>query len=364
MSAKLIQSKKTKNKENVLNPKLQKKEESLDKSLRPKDFKSFIGQKSIKDNLKILLEAAKKRNDAIEHVLLYGPAGIGKTTLASVIAREIGTGFRITSGPAIERAGDLASILTNLKEKDILFIDEIHRINKNVEEILYPSMEDYALDIMVGKGPSAKAIRLNLPKFTLIGATTRIGLLSSPLRDRFGVVHRLDFYEDGEIAEILLQSSTILDIDLDFKSALRIAKSSRKTPRVANRLLKRIRDYAEVKNNGQITSQVVNKALEMLDVDKIGLDKFDRILLTTIIEKFKGGPVGLETLAAATNEDSGTIEEVIEPYLMRIGFLKRTPRGRIVTPAGYEYLGYAYSSDMPSRIVKKLKQDENQEKLW
>lgn len=363
MSTKPIKSKESKVKEDILDPELQNKEESLDKSLRPKNFQTFIGQKNIKDNLKILLEAAQKRGDAAEHILLYGPAGIGKTSLASVIAQELGTGFRITSGPAIERAGDLASILTNLKDQDILFIDEIHRINTNVEEILYPSMEDYALDIVVGKGPSAKTLRLNLPKFTLIGATTRIGLLSSPLRDRFGVVHRLDFYEDHEIGEVLLQSARILGIDLDQRSALRISQSARKTPRVANRLLKRIRDYSEVKKDGRITPEVVNEALEMLNVDKIGLDKFDRALLTTIIEKFKGGPVGLETMGAATSEDSGTIEEVIEPYLMRIGFLKRTSRGRMVTPQGYEYLGYEYSTEMPSKIVKKLKEDENQEKL-
>ncbi|MFH1749889.1 MAG: Holliday junction branch migration DNA helicase RuvB [bacterium] len=353
-----------KDQDDILNPKLQKKEESLDKSLRPKDFKSFIGQKKIKENMKIMLEAARKRKDVIEHVLLYGPAGIGKTTLASVIANEIGTSFRITSGPAIERAGDLASILTNLKDNDILFIDEIHRINRNVEEILYPCMEDYALDIIVGKGPSAKSLRLNLPKFTLIGATTRIGLLSGPLRDRFGVVHRLDFYEDEEIGEIITQSAKKLGFDINQDSATQIATSSRKTPRVANRLLKRIRDYADVKKAGKINPKTVQEALEMLDVDRIGLDRFDRTLLTTIIEKFKGGPVGLGTMAAATSEDSGTIEEVIEPYLMRIGFLKRTSRGRVVTPGGYEYLGYEFSTEMPSSMVKKLKEDEKQEKLW
>ncbi len=352
-----------KDQDDILNPELQQQEEPLDKSLRPKDFKSFIGQEKLKDNMKIMIEAASKRKDAIEHVLLYGPAGIGKTTLAAVIANEIGTSFRITSGPAIERAGDLASILTNLTDNDILFIDEIHRINRNVEEILYPSMEDYALDIIVGKGPSAKSLRLNLPKFTLIGATTRIGLLSGPLRDRFGVIHRLDFYEDDEVSQIIIQSAKILGFEIDNESAEQIAASSRKTPRVANRLLKRIRDYVDVRKDGKISSKAVQEALAMLDVDRIGLDRFDRILLTTIIEKFKGGPVGLETIAASTSEDSGTIEEVIEPYLMRIGFLKRTSRGRMVTPGGYEYLGYKFSTEMPSRAVKKLKQDESQEKL-
>jgi len=313
-------------------------EEKFEETLRPKKFSEYIGQNQVKNNLKITIEAAKKRKEPIDHALLYGPPGLGKTTLSNVIANEMGVSVKATSGPAIERAGDLASILTNLQENDILFIDEIHRLNTVVEEILYPAMEDFVLDIIIGKGPSARSVRLELPKFTIIGATTRMGLLSSPLRDRFGLVHRLEFYEPEDIKKIIKRSSNILKIKMDENGAEEIAKRARKTPRIANRLLKRVRDFAEVRGSGEITLDIAKSALEMLEVDEMGLDNTDRNLLETIIHKFKGGPVGLNTLAAATNEEIDTIEEVYEPYLIQMGFLERTPRGRKATSHAYEHL--------------------------
>jgi len=315
-------------------------EEKFEETLRPRKFDEYIGQKKVKEGLHIMIEAAKTRQEPIDHVLLYGPPGLGKTTLANVISAEIGAQIRVTSGPAIERAGDLASILTNLAEGDILFIDEIHRLNRTVEEVLYPAMEDFVLDIVIGKGPAARSIRLDLPKFTIIGATTRIGSISSPLRDRFGLVNRLEFYTDEEVERIIKRSAKILNIEISEDGASEIAKRARKTPRIANRLLKRLRDYAQVKAKGVIDAEIANKALDMLEVDECGLDNTDRRLLATIIENFKGGPVGLSTLAAATSEEIETIEDVYEPYLIQIGFLERTPRGRKVTAKGHKHLGY------------------------
>jgi len=320
-------------------------EEKFEETLRPRKFGEYIGQKKVKDGLHITIEAARTREEPIDHVLLYGPPGLGKTTLANVIAAEIGAQIRVTSGPAIERAGDLASILTNLAEGDILFIDEIHRLNRTVEEVLYPAMEDFVLDIVIGKGPAARSIRLDLPKFTIIGATTRIGSISSPLRDRFGLVNRLEFYEDDEIERIIKRSAKILGIEIDEAGAKEIAKRARKTPRIANRLLKRVRDFAQVKAKGVIDGDIANKALDMLEVDECGLDNTDRRLIATIIENFKGGPVGLSTLAAATSEEIETIEDVYEPYLIQIGFLERTPRGRKVTQRGFEHLGYDFKGE-------------------
>lgn len=314
-------------------------EEKFEETLRPKRFSEYVGQEQIKDNLSIAISAAAKRKEPIDHVLLYGPPGLGKTTLAHVIAHELSANIRITSGPAIERAGDLASLLTNLEEGDILFIDEIHRLNKVVEEVLYPAMEDFALDIVIGKGPSARSIRLDVPKFTLVGATTRIGLISSPLRDRFGMVNRLEFYNDSEIERIIKRSGKILGIEIETEGAKAIARRSRKTPRIANRLLKRVRDFAQVKGDGKITAPIAAEALERLAVDEVGLDQTDRCLLETLITKFNGGPVGLSTLAAATSEEVDTIEDVYEPYLIQIGFLERTPRGRKATSAAYAHLG-------------------------
>jgi holliday junction DNA helicase RuvB len=325
-------------------------EENFEETLRPKKFKDYIGQNQTKEGLEITIEAAKKRGEPIDHVLLYGPPGLGKTTLAHVIANETGSTIKVTSGPAIERAGDLASLLTNLEEGDILFIDEIHRLNKVVEEVLYPAMEDFVLDIMIGKGPSARSIRLDLPKFTLIGATTRIGLISSPLRDRFGIVNRLNFYEDNEIEKIIKRSAKILSIVADPKGGEEIAKRSRRTPRIANRLLKRVRDYAEVKGEGKITKEIADEALEKLCVDALGLDQTDRHLLLTIIDKFGGGPVGLSTLAAATSEETDTIEDVYEPYLIQIGFLERTPKGRKATSRAKAHLGKRANGDQPTLI--------------
>lgn len=314
-------------------------EEEFEETLRPHRMADYIGQKQVKDNLSILLQAAKKRNEPLEHIMLYGPPGLGKTTLAHVIATEMNAGIRITSGPAIERAGDLASILTNLQEGDILFIDEIHRINRHVEEVLYPAMEDFAIDLIVGKGPSARTMRIEIPKFTLIGATTRVGLLSSPLRDRFGVIHRLEFYGEDELSQIVDRSSRILKITTDPHGVAEIAKRSRRTPRIANRLLRRVRDYAEVVHQGVVNKPITHEALLRLEIDGIGLDRSDREYLETIVVKFGGGPVGLETIAAAIAEDKDTIEDMIEPYLLQLGFINRTPKGRIVTPLGYQHLG-------------------------
>lgn len=317
-------------------------EEVLINSLRAVDWEEFYGQETVKTSLKIAIAAAKKREEAIEHVLLYGPPGLGKTTLSHLIAREMGSHIKVTSGPAIERAGDLASILTNLEKGDILFIDEIHRLNKVVEETLYPAMEDYALDIVIGKGPSARTLRLDLPQFTIIGATTRAGLLSAPLRDRFGVIHRLEFYRPEELRKIIKRAAEKLTVEIDEESVMELARRARGTPRIALRLVKRARDYAQVKGEGKITKVIVNKALMMLEVDNLGLDENDRRVLKAIIEKYKGGPVGIETIASTLSEDVGTIEDVIEPYLMQLGFIQRTSRGRVATPAAYDHLGIVY----------------------
>jgi Holliday junction DNA helicase RuvB len=315
---------------------------NLDNTLRPQTFGEYIGQEKAKSNLDILLKAAKKRKEPVEHVLLYGPAGLGKTTLANIIAKEMGANIKTTSGPAIERVGDFGSILTNLQDGDVLFIDEIHRLNKLIEEVLYPAMEDFKLDIIIGKGPSARTIQLDLPKFTLIGATTKLGSLSNPLRNRFGATHRLDFYKQDEIEKILTRSSKILNIEIEKTGLQKIASCSRFTPRVANRLLKRVRDFSQIKDKKTIDSAVAEEALQMIDVDSFGLEEIDRLILRTIIEKFKGGPVGLGTLAAATSEEIRTIEDVYEPYLIQVGFLARTPRGRIVTESGYNHLNIPY----------------------
>ncbi|MFA5945847.1 MAG: Holliday junction branch migration DNA helicase RuvB [Patescibacteria group bacterium] len=314
-------------------------EQKVEIGLRPERLSDFIGQDELKTNLGIFIEAAKKRNEPLEHILLYGNPGLGKTTLAHIIGREMGANVRVTSGPALERVGDLAAILSNLAKGDVLFIDEIHRMNKTIEEVLYPAMEDFALDLIVGKGPSARTLRLGLEPFTIIGATTRLSLLSAPLRDRFGSTFHLNFYENDHMAQIVKRSAGILDVTIDEPATVAIANRSRRTPRIANRLLKRVRDYAEIKHDGSITTDIANDALTMLAIDPLGLDNVDRHLLRTLIEKFQGGPVGLGTLAAATQEETETIEEIYEPFLLQLGFLERTPRGRVATPRAYEHMG-------------------------
>ena len=311
----------------------------IEGQLRPQFLDDYIGQEKAKKTLKVYIEAAKARGEALDHVLFYGPPGLGKTTLAGIIANEIGVNLKVTSGPAIEKPGEIAAILNSLQENDVLFVDEIHRLNRQVEEVLYPAMEDYAIDIMIGKGASARSIRLNLPKFTLVGATTRVGMLTAPLRDRFGVVDRLEFYTNEELKTIILRSARVLDVEIEEEGAMELARRSRGTPRLANRLLKRVRDFAQVKYDGKITRQVADYALDLLDVDRYGLDHNDRMILLTMIEKFQGGPVGLDTLAAAISEDAGTLEDVYEPYLLQNGFIQRTPRGRIVTERAYGHLG-------------------------
>lgn len=324
----------------VIETQVTKEDINLEKGLRPQLLKDYIGQEKAKDTLKIYIDAAKSRGDALDHVLFYGPPGLGKTTLSGIIANEMGTHMKVTSGPAIEKPGDIAAILKGLQDGDVLFIDEIHRLNRQVEEILYPAMEDYALDIIIGVGPSAKSIRVKLPHFTLIGATTRAGLLTAPLRDRFGIIHKLEFYEIDELKQIIMNSGQKLDVVVEEKGAIELAKRSRGTPRLANRLLKRVRDFAQVRYDGTVTEAVAKEALDILDVDTLGLDNVDRTLLVTMIEKFEGGPVGLDTLAAAIGEDSGTIEDVYEPYLIKNGLLNRTPRGRMVTEFCKKHLGY------------------------
>lgn len=314
----------------------------IENHLRPQLLKDYIGQEKAKETLSIYIKAAKERQEPLDHVLFYGPPGLGKTTLAGIIANEMGVNLKVTSGPAIEKPGEMAAILNNLQENDVLFVDEIHRLNRQVEEVLYPAMEDYCIDIMIGKGSSARSIRLDLPKFTLVGATTRAGMLTAPLRDRFGVVHRLEFYTEDELQTIILRSARVLDVEIDPDGALEMAKRSRGTPRIANRLLKRVRDFAQVKYDGVISKKVADYALDLLDVDRYGLDFMDREILNTMIYKFNGGPVGLETLAATLAEDAGTLEDVYEPYLMKCGFIQRTPRGRVVTQLAYRHLGIPF----------------------
>ena len=323
----------------MISTELVEEDVKIENNLRPLSLEDYIGQEKVKRNLKVYIEAAKERGDSLDHVLFYGPPGLGKTTLAGIIANEMGTHLKVTSGPAIEKPGEMAAILNNLQEGDVLFVDEIHRLNRQVEEVLYPAMEDYEIDIMIGKGATARSIRLELPKFTLVGATTRAGLLSAPLRDRFGVVSHLEFYSVKELETIIIRSASVLNVDIDTKGAHELARRSRGTPRLANRLLKRVRDFAQVKYDGRITGEVADYALNLLDLDKDGLDRNDRLILQTIIGKFGGGPVGIETLAASIGEDSGTLEDVYEPYLIQNGFINRTPRGRVATPAAYANLG-------------------------
>ena len=325
----------------VIETSIQQEDIKIEGSLRPQYLKDYIGQKKAKESLKIYIEAAKKRGEPLDHVLFYGPPGLGKTTLANIIANEMGVNCKVTSGPAIEKPGEMAAILNGLQEGDVLFVDEIHRLNRQVEEVMYPAMEDFCIDIMIGKGASAKSLRLELPKFTLVGATTRAGMLTAPLRDRFGVIHKLEFYTIEELTSIIVHSSKILNVEVDPKGAMELARRSRGTPRLANRILKRVRDFAQVRYDGVITEEVANTALDLLDVDKLGLDHVDRNILTTMIDKFGGGPVGLDTLAAAIGEDAGTIEDVYEPYLIMNGLINRTPRGRMVTDLAMHHLGLA-----------------------